>query len=195
MHKIKKAEEQFVDRLAGIFSNQFQVQREVWSECRTRRIDLILTKDHYHFGIECKPFDKKKGEQIGKYVKQAINYQFLKWKVAENKFQRVPILICPAISYNYFVMSDEKKIFNHNQWHKDRHNQTHDHHSFNGFLGEFGIGEIRKCQPDGYQFTISNHVLFYYKKYGSEVYFGVNEQNYIRYVQKFKDLESIFETL
>ena len=32
----------------------------------------------------------------------------------------------------------------HNKWHQDRHTENCIHHSFNGFLSAFNIGEIRK---------------------------------------------------
>jgi hypothetical protein len=38
----------------------------------------------------------------------------------------------------------------------------HDHHSFNGFLGVFNIGEVRK-KPLGYQFSINNKPVFEHK--------------------------------
>lgn len=195
MKKIKNKEEEiFVDKCVNIFHDSFIVQREVKSQCKTGRIDILLTyEDNYHFGIECKPFNRKTGEMIGNYIKQAIRYQFLKWEVKENQFMRIPILICPAISSNYFIMNNEYQIINDKIWHKDRHKLTDIHHSFNGFLGEFGIGEVRKAEPKGYRFSISNKTLFSKIEYkNGQKYYDLNHIEYLKYIHKYPDIDTLF---
>jgi hypothetical protein len=91
-----KAEKEFVDKLCIKFSKYFEVQREVVSKCKKNRIDILLSIDgKYHFGIECKSPDKKRGEQIGRYVFEhriypgnrdftsvhEVNYNFIMQKV------------------------------------------------------------------------------------------------------------------
>ena len=154
-------ETDFIKKLIPTFEIHFNVTTEVWSECKTKRIDLILThkqnKD-ISFGIECKLPDKKRGEKIGEYVKQAINYTKLNWYDG-SQYRKLPILLCPPLSYKYFVLNEHQKIFNNETWVKDRHNQDDKHHSFNGFLGAFNVGEVRKSKY-GYYFVMSNKLMF-----------------------------------
>jgi hypothetical protein len=162
---MKNDEEIFALRMRDIFTRHFHVDMEVWSKCRTKRIDMVLTyQNKYHFGIECKIPDKKKGEMIARYVKQAIGYSKLEWSVPDGTYKKMPILLCPPLSYKYFLMNDHEKVIDGQLWHKDRHFEEHEHHSFNGFLGALGIGEVRKLK-NGYQFAFSNKPLFATEKY------------------------------
>jgi hypothetical protein len=181
-----KAEKEFVDELALKFSKYFEVQKEVVSKCKNNRIDLLLTIDgKYHFGIECKKPDKKRGEEIGRYVLQAIRYTTAEWEYRPSEFVKALIFICPPLSFNYFCLSNETKIIDGITHHIDRHDKLHDHHSFNGFLGVFNIGEVRK-KPLGYQFALNNKPIFEHKIYphnGRDLT-HVHEVNYNFYMNK-----------
>ena len=61
------SEEEFKLKLVSIFENHFNVMIEVWSKCKTKRIDIVLTHKilkEVSFGIECKIPDRKRGQQI-----------------------------------------------------------------------------------------------------------------------------------
>jgi len=154
-------EKEFVEKLIPTFKIHFNVATEVWSECKTKRIDLVLThkqNKNISFGIECKIPDKKRGDKIGQYLKQAIGYSKLKWFNGK-EYKKIPILLCPPLSYKYFILNEEEKIINNEIWIKDRHSKNCKHHSFNGFLGALNIGEVRK-NDQGYYFVMSNKILF-----------------------------------
>jgi hypothetical protein len=154
-------EAEFVKKLISTFEIHFNVATEVWSKCKTKRIDLVLThKIHKQisFGIECKKPDKKRGEKIGHYLKQAIHYTKLEWCTG-SEYKKIPVLLCPPLSYKYFVLNETEQLINNQVWVKDRHQPDNDHHSFNGFLGAFSVGEIRKNKY-GYYFVMSNKTLF-----------------------------------
>lgn len=178
----EETEEQFVIRVINVLQKYFKIEREVWSDCRGGRIDLILTtKEGYRFGLECKRYDKKKGEQIGEYVKQAIRYSNYTFSGV-----KIPIFIAPPLSYKYFIMNedviiDENKI----SWHKDRHNETHEHHSFNGFLGAFNVGELRTFEKGIFYFSFSNKIIWnsalQYKTNNPK---GTHEVNYQLLIKK-----------
>jgi hypothetical protein len=152
---MKKEEELFVDKVEVSMQKYFDTRREVWSETGQDRIDLllILKEDkNVCFGLECKRFDKKRGEEIGEYVKQAIRYTKADFEVSNKEYRRIPIAICPALSYNYLLLNEIEKEIDGYIWHQDRHTQFMEHHTINGFLGAFGIGELRKGKQDGKEF-------------------------------------------
>ena len=63
------------------------------------------------------------------------------------------------------------------KWHQDRHSEFCKHHSFNGFLGEFNVGEVRKHNDKNYFFSFSNNIIFSSKN-------GINDKNYINLLNK-----------
>jgi len=149
--EIKLTEEQFVDSVENYLKKHFNTQREVWSKCRNGRIDLVLNLPNtdIFFGIECKLPDKKCGEKMGEFLKQAVRYSGYEFEVQPNIFKKIPIAICPALSYNYFILNEVETLSEDGKtWHKDRHEQYNEHHSFNGFVGSFSIGELRKGKND-----------------------------------------------
>ena len=183
---MNKAEEEFVDKLVVHFKKYFEVQREVKSNSKKDRIDLLLTIDgKYHFGIECKRPDKKKGEKIGEYILQAIRYSKAEFQYRPGEFVKALIFICPPLSYNYFILNDESKIIDGIEYHKDRHHKLHNHNTINGFLGVFNIGEVRK-KPMGYQFAMNNKPIFEHTIYphNGKDYTKVHEVNYNFYMDK-----------
>ena len=156
-----KAEEIFVNSIIPLFEIKFKVTKEVWSKCHNGRIDLLLSLNNdVHFGIECKTPDKKRGEQIGKYIKQAVRYTDYQFYVGNGIYKKIPIFICPPLSYNYLIMKEETINVNGLEYHKDRHHQTNTHHTVNGILGSFLIGEVRSCYKNTYNLIVSNKVIF-----------------------------------
>jgi len=179
-------EKEFVEKLISTFEIHFNVTNEVWSKCKTKRIDLVLThKIHkdISFGIECKLPDKKKGEKIGQYLKQAISYTNLQWYNGK-QFKQMPILLCPPLSYKYFVLNETEQIINNEVWIKDRHQPNHNHHSFNGFLGAFNVGEVRK-KNNRYYFVMSNKFLYQtYTDYYNNIIDSIHFDNYNHILNK-----------
>ena len=173
-------EKQFVNKLETIFEKHFFVKKECRSKCGKGRIDMILIyklDQKIVFGIECKKNNSKKGNEIGAYINQAISYTNMEFDVYKNKtlYKRIPILIAPALSYNYFILKSETKIFDdknnspfndwdypikNNEYHKDRHHKHCSHNSVNGVLGFWNIGEVRNQGNGNYIFVISNFTLF-----------------------------------
>ena len=197
-----KTEKEFVDQLCKSFSKHFKVKTEVFSECKKGRIDILLTlPNNVHFGLECKKPDSKRGEEIGRYVKQAIRYTDYKFEVSNGVFKRIPIFICPPLSYKYFLMNERSNdFFNHNnvlfdgkpftKWHQDRHEEHYKHHSFNGFISVFGIGEVRKNIDGTFFFSVSNKTIFCArKKWNSNDINGLHSENYTKLLKKLSTLK------
>lgn len=186
---MKKIEKEFVDKMEKIFENNFIVKREVRSECKKSRIDIVLKLDeNIYFGLECKIPDKKRGEEIGRYIKQSYIYSNSKFEVEKNIFKKIPIFICPPLSYDYFILNEEEIIFNNQNYHKDRHKKFFEHHTINGILGTFGIGEMRKTDATGgYIFSMSNKVIFSNKRfYQCLEKNGLHQNNYLFLNKKYK---------
>lgn len=178
----EETEEQFVNKVINVLQKYFKVEREVWSDCRNGRIDLILTtKEGYRLGLECKRYDKKKGEQIGEYVKQAIRYSQYTFSSV-----KIPIFIAPPLSYKYFIMNEIEELKGDgNKWHKDRHNETHEHHTFNGFLGAFNVGELRTFEKGVFYFSFSNKIIWNSAlRYKTNFPKGIHEVNYQQLIKK-----------
>lgn len=184
-----QTEEEFKQKLIRIFSSDFNVSDEIWSKCGKKRIDLILNHkflDNIYFGIECKLPDKKRGDEIGKYIIQAIQYSRLEWN-CNNEFKKIPIFICPALSINYFILNQEEKIINKTVYYKDRHNKDDKHHSINGFLGAFNIGEVRSKDSKNYYFSFSNQIIYRSSEAimnGDQFYKNIHLQNYYKLINK-----------
>lgn len=180
MIKNNELENDYVNKVVSVLRKYFTIQREVKTDCKTGRIDLIVTTPTgENFGIECKRADEKKGEHIGRFIKQACRY-------SENTFKgvKIPIFIAPALSYNYFIMNSETVKIGDEFWHKDRHDEKHLHHTINGLLGSMGVGEIRKSE-DFFYFSFSNQVIWTSKKeYKSEKIIGLHEANYKALIKK-----------
>lgn len=145
-----QTEDEFVRGVVKFFQPHFRVTEQVWSSDGGGRIDIVLKhNDEIYFGVECKRHDEKKGEEMGEYIKQAIRYSVSEFEVEPKLFKRIPIFICPPLSYEYFLLNQYETTLPSQpnvRWHRDRHPEDCAHHSFNGFLGAFGIGELRKSK-------------------------------------------------
>lgn len=127
-------------RLHQFFGKWFDVYFEVWSLCRTKRIDLILYHNsdfnrEYPIGIEIKLPDIKKGTEIADWCKQAAGYSRLLFDE-----KRAFIFTAPQISGSYLEEGSKVK----------KHDITAPgylgaHHNMNSFIYRtFGIGELQK---------------------------------------------------
>lgn len=191
MIKLDINEQAFVNKVIGYLKPHFmEIKEQVWSRCHTGKIDLVLKYDNeIYFGVECKRPDEKKGQEIGEYVKQAIRYTNLYFEVEQGFFKKIPILICPPLSYEYFLMNQRSlKLPQHNtygkndKWHQDRHEETDPHHTFNGFLGAWGVGELRKSSDQ-------NQIWYYISHSNKPVW--SNKRKYFPYPKLSKEIEGV----
>lgn len=143
---------------------------------------VLKYQENVYFGIECKQPTSKKGEEIGRYIRQAMRYSNYEFEVEPGVFKKIPIFICPPLSYNYFLMNNQSFEYQNGvKLHRDRHGEFDSHHSMNGLLGSFGIGEVRKRYKKGeYFFSFSNKIIFSNgpKHYLSKEIIGLHEKNY-----------------
>ena len=186
-------EDQFKDKCEAHFSKHFTCQRERWSKCGKYRIDIILSTDNgEHFGVEAKIPDRKSGEKLGEWVKQAIGYSNCEFEIRDKVFKQIPIFICPPISYRYFILNDSEIIIEGEKWHKDRHKETNNHHSMNGFLGAFNVGEIRNMGGNDFALIFSNKIIYDTRLksvyegnvFKGKVKAGIHSENYTKLINK-----------
>jgi len=168
----------FATTIVERLSKNFTVLEEQWSKCGKNRIDYILIEKvtGLPFGVEFKQNDSKRGEEIGEHILQSMRYASSEFLV-NNSWQRIPILLCPPISFNYLqapMMSSVKidKNINGNwdaEYFHDRHDRHAPHHTVNGLLGSLGLGEIRSIKREDYstkkelqymRFSFSNKPLW-----------------------------------
>jgi hypothetical protein len=82
-------------------------------------------------------------------------------------------------------MKDETIISNGENYHKDRHDEFNSHHTVNGILGAFGIGEVRQSHSKKYIFSVSNKIIFQtHTKWNSNEIIGLHEENYVKLLKK-----------
>jgi len=184
MTKTDNKESVFVDKITKALQKHLKLQHEVWTDCRTGRIDLIATtSDGYRFGVECKRYNEKRGEKVGEYIKQAERYSNCLFNGV-----KIPIFIAPPLSYHYLLMNQESKEIDGVKWHKDRHNEEHEHHTMNGLLGVFRVGEIRKSKDyngNYFYFSFSNKPIWSSQLiYGTKQIKGTHEVNYQNLLKK-----------
>lgn len=186
-------ESELVNKFVSHFQNWFIVEREVWDDSRKGRIDLILTckQTKVRFGIECKKPDLKRGSGAGKIVMQAVWYSLMKFKGA-----RIPIFIVPELSKTHFVAPIERiNLGGGHHIYMDRHHlDTHNHHTFNGFIGEFNIGEVRKIESYSifhYVFMFLNQEIYSTTKrhFDSDGIIGLHQVNYDKLLVKINSWE------
>lgn len=173
--KEKKFAEPIIARLSKYFYTRF----EVLDVTEKNRIDWIL-KDKEHgkyFGIEFKQLNEnKRGEEIGEHILQSMRYACAEF-LLDSKPQRIPIMICPPISFVYLQAPDFRSLIKADgvygrtaEFYHDRHDRFAPHHTMNGLLGAMLIGEIRthmaktwvvKMEEKQYmRFMFSNKILW-----------------------------------
>lgn len=184
-------EKEFSGKVVNILYSWFNFKSEIWSKSKKYRIDYILTcKDNedINFGIEFKQLNHKKGEEIGSHLLQSFRYTMEEWEVKEGVFKQIPILLCPPISYTYLICpKEESKIIFDSTYYKlprehfhDRHEKNHEHHTVNGMIGVFHLGEIRTFETKHgkkIRFMFSNKTIW-----SSELHW--NEHTKIRGINK-----------
>jgi len=140
------------------FSNEFDIHKEFTDDSRKNRIDFILQHKKYDLLIGV----------VGK---------------------RIPVFLFPPISKEIFVtplktveLNDQISIY------VDRHhNDSAYHHTFNGFLGAFNVGEIIP-KKDGSIFMFSNDII--YNSYKDPKYAGYfNQHKYHNLLKKINSFE------
>lgn len=185
---IFNSEDDLVNSLVHYLNNWFICRKEIWSDCGKGRIDVVAEcrQTKAKFGIECKLNNKKRGEEIGEHIRQAIRYSQMKFDGIQ-----LPIFIAPQISSSYLAIVDERTTIKEIEWIKDRHQPHHEHHTANGLLGDFNVGELRTIKSkDPYRaFMFSNKVIYNMKPLWSDKtkIAGLHEQNYKQLLIKIKE--------
>lgn len=182
-------EEEVSIKIVRVLEKYFYIYPEEKSKCRNGRIDFILVckKSNVVFGLEIKKIDYKRGEDLGKLIKQVIGYVKMEFKV-DNFYRKIPIFIAPPISYDLLMCPGKMLVIDDIEYFSDRHSKTDTHHTVNGMLGVFNIGEIRKSstfKENYFHFVSSNKIIWTSKmEYGKNYSIGLHKINYDHLMQK-----------
>src|SRR5574343_356831 len=162
-------EDVFKEKTVRLLTPYFTFKQEVWSVDGNSRIDLvIINKENQSmiFGLEAKRYDSKRSNQIGEWLLQSIRYSLSEFDI-NGKIIKIPVVLAPPLSYHYIGIKDEKVIINEKEYFKDRHNQKSNHHTFNGIIGVFGLGELMRIidtcagyKIDYFTISFSNHEVW-----------------------------------
>lgn len=182
-------ENEVYERTVQQLQKHFFIYPEHWSVDGKSRIDIII-KDKITdvlFGIELKRIDYKRGEDGGKLLKQAMRYATSDFKV-DDKIQKIPIFIAPPLSHNMFICPNGSIEHENRLYYKDRHQEHNPHHTANGFIGVFNVGEIRTIKESNrcyYIFTTSNQIIWTSKlQYNKIEPVGLHKVNYEKLMAK-----------
>ena len=145
MSELVQTEKVLKELIFNKLSLCFHVESEVWSSCRSRRIDLVAVHKSdvaygYGIGIEVKKFDSKTGADIARWLQQAADYSKLVW----NTYGRIMVIVAPQMSGYVFEegqLTDKGHL-------KD--GRPTPHHNFSTFLGQFNIGELQTYTHTSY---------------------------------------------
>jgi len=147
------------DRLINYFSKWFHVDFEITSDCRKRRIDIMMfhhtdNDKLYPMGIELKKTNVKRGGDIAKWCNQASDYTKLTFKGCNPL-----VFIYPQISG--FYLDEGSMVHKHDV---DLSGSAGAHNNVNSFLYQsFGFGELQKYRHDNNQFarlTINTYIIW-----------------------------------
>lgn len=177
---VKLTEKELSEKFASHFSKWFEIFPEVKDDAKICRIDFLLQEkiSKVIFGIECKHPGDHKGHPISDIVQQAIQYSRLKWDG-----KHIPIFIYPQLSLNQFAGVEKEVQIEGSRYVIDKHDHNHHHHTFNGFLGGFNVGEIRRLTSDYgpayHAFVFNNQLIYSTEKrdYWNDIY-GLHQNNY-----------------
>lgn len=143
-------------KIADYFSKWFIVHRQVRSDCKKYRCDILMYhKEHGSVQvpiiIEIKRGNIKQGQSLGEWCTQSANYSNATW----HNGKKALVILFPQISGFYF---EEGCLVNpHNVCNED-------HHNINSFLyGAFKIGELRDFyhhQNKGYAIIVNNKTIW-----------------------------------
>lgn len=190
-----QTESEFAEKVCRHLAPHMYLTPEVWSDCGKGRIDYIaeckLTA--HRLGIEFKRDDDKTGEGIGKFIRQAIRYSQYNFNGSP-----IPIFIAPPLSGMYLALVDKRETINGKEYILDRHPLSHAHHTVNGLLGDFNVGEIRS-QPGPKDkkyaiFSFSNRIIYslrpvwdvVHAEYSEDIA-GLHQENYTRLMRNIRD--------
>lgn len=171
-----------------VLSKYFNIRTEVTDITRANRIDVIASckETNTMFGIEFKHTDKKRGEDIGNLINQCIRYSKTKF-YQSGDYLTIPIFIAPPLSYDILVMNEKSIIFEGQEYIKDRHDKSNNHHTVNGMLGAFNVGELRNFGRY-FAFIFSNKIIWSNRKYwGMNNIEGLHEKNYNNLMKKLNE--------
>jgi hypothetical protein len=179
-----KPEEEYRIKIDKHLERYFIIDREIKSVCNKYRIDYILQckESKKLFGLEVKSEKRMRGNDFGKYLKQASNYSNCQWY---SKFGKVKVLIfiTPAIS-NSFINITKMEYLNGKEIYYSQHDRNHEHSNVAGLIGQgFNIGEIRSFK--GYY--VNDYFSFMYRNktiWSSRLKGKIHEVNYDFYTGK-----------
>jgi hypothetical protein len=154
-------ERQLSEQTLIVLRKHFAVKTEVTDITGKCRIDVIAVcrETQAVFGVEMKHSDKRRGEELGKIIQQCSRYANTLFPNHMGRYVKVPIFLAPPLSYNILVMNEKSIIFEGQEYIKDRHKRTDTHHTINGMLGTFNVGELRNFEYK-YAFMFSNKVIW-----------------------------------
>lgn len=193
MVNLTETEFDFVTKVCTRLNEFMHIEREAWSDCKKGRIDVIaeckLTATR--FGIECKRSDKKRGEGLGEFMRQGVRYSQMTFGGSP-----IPIFMAPPLSNNYLALVDKRVTIDNVEYILDRHKPDNDHHTVNGLLGDFNVGELRKFyfnNKDYAKFIFSNKEIYSFKpkwdninrQFGPDIT-GLHQENYAKLMRKIK---------
>jgi hypothetical protein len=185
-------EEEFSEIVMRRLSIYFDIYPEQWSKDRKSRIDYIIIckETGMPFGFEFKRLNHKRGVNLGEHIIQSMRYVSSEFNV-NGKWQRIPVVICPPISYTYLMCPVPESMMIGNsafsqsskrEYFHDRHDKNHEHHTVNGMLGALGIGELRTTMDRGkkiFYISFCNKPLWEEKsRWNSPKPKGLHEKNY-----------------
>jgi hypothetical protein len=179
-----KPEEEYRNKIDKHLSQYFDIEREIKSVCGKYRIDYILQckLSKCLLGLEVKSENRMRGNDFGKYLKQASNYSDCEWY---SKFGKVKVLIfiTPAIS-NSFINITKMEYLNGKEIYYSQHDRNHEHSNVGGLIGQIcNIGEIRSFKGyygnDYFSFMYRNKTLWSSRLKGK-----IHEVNYNFYNDK-----------
>ena len=176
-------------RLAKRLGEYFNVDTEVKTNCGDGRVDLILRckKTDIVMAVEIKKANRKRGRDIGMLIKQASKY-------AQATFLnnlKIPVFVYPAISYDYLICPEEKKVINGEEYFRDRHSRESIHHTFQGILGVFNVGELRVFTRNSkkyIRFVFNNKLIWTNQpEWNSKEIMGLHSENYKNLISRIND--------
>jgi hypothetical protein len=183
-------------KISNRLKTWFNVYPEYKTLCKTGRIDFIIeckiTKAL--FGLEIKKIDKKKGNDMGLLIKQAHRYSNSCFTF-NNVTQKIPIFIFPALSYDYLICPEKMIIVEGEEYFKDRHTKDFVHHTIQGFIGVWNVGELRvyKEKENTYiRFVFNNQEIWTNEpQWNNPEIKGLHKENYNKLITRINDSNCI----
>ena len=178
------SEKKLIEKLELRLSEYFDITKEVWTECHTGRIDMVLEckESHKPLGLEVKRINKKRGNDMGLLIMQAHEYSKKNFEVNQS-FIKIPVFVFPALSYDYMICPEEMKIIDGVEYFRDRHDKNKTHHTIQGFIGVWNVGELRVFEKrDKFKyirFVFNNQEIWTNeKRWNSNEIKGLHYENY-----------------